>query len=422
MKNIFRGYYRPSEREFSELWQSATIVLDANVLLNMYRYTNETRDRLISILREFGDRLWLPHQAAYEFHKNRLKVICDQQDAYAKVDEILKTHKKEILGQLGEFKRHPFIRIDGLVKSCDRGIDAAIKVIEEQKLKHPSLPDQDKILASITELFDGKVGVPYEADILNNIYKEGEYRYSIQIPPGFKDATIKQGNDRFGDLVLWFQLIAYAKEKKQPVILVTDDVKDDWWVRLKGKTIGPRPELVEEFHIKTSVSFYMYKTDQFMEFSNHFSKKNVSTAMLDEVREIRTQAVMRALLDSDKFMVKGTDRDRLVSIYGDLVSQKISIETEIAKLTNALDSKLDSIEDSEIACKHRDKLIFNLRDLEKEISAVSTSIAMKNDSISDESYWKHLSETLDLSDKRADDVRRLWMFKKFMQDKSSKSE
>ena len=44
MKDSFPGYYRPTENEFAEMWESCLFVLDANVLLNLYRYSVDTRE------------------------------------------------------------------------------------------------------------------------------------------------------------------------------------------------------------------------------------------------------------------------------------------------------------------------------------------------------------------------------------------
>ncbi|MGZ3645243.1 MAG: hypothetical protein ACXVCM_15485, partial [Ktedonobacteraceae bacterium] len=39
MQELFPGYYRPTKEEFSTMWQQCIFVFDANVLLNIYRYT-----------------------------------------------------------------------------------------------------------------------------------------------------------------------------------------------------------------------------------------------------------------------------------------------------------------------------------------------------------------------------------------------
>jgi hypothetical protein len=90
MKKSFPGYYQPSDNELKQIWENCVFVIDANVLLNLYRYTPSTSEELINILEKVSDRLWLPHQAALEYHKNRLNVIQQQTDTYEKIQELIK--------------------------------------------------------------------------------------------------------------------------------------------------------------------------------------------------------------------------------------------------------------------------------------------------------------------------------------------
>lgn len=85
MKNSFFGYYHPREEELHELWETCLFVLDANVLLNLYRYSPGTSASLINILTEISNRLWIPHQVALEYQTNRLDEIARQAEIYAKV-------------------------------------------------------------------------------------------------------------------------------------------------------------------------------------------------------------------------------------------------------------------------------------------------------------------------------------------------
>lgn len=369
MRNLFSGYYRPSDQKFDEIWRSGTIALDANVLLNLYRYSIDTRDRLISILKEYKSRLWLPHQAALEFHKNRLPVIFEQLDAYEKLALSLKNHKSDLEKKLSDFKRHPIIKIEALESKIGKGFDSALKLIEEHRLKHPAA-DEDSILNTITELFDGRVGTPYNEEQLAKIYKDGDVRYSKLKPPGYKDAQTKKDEGKFGDLIIWLQMIDYAKQAKSPLILITDDVKEDWWLRINGKTIGPRPELISEMQHEASVDFYIYKTDQFMEHSNKINKKNISTAALDEVRDVRRRAVFDALFNKDNYLVSGADRQKLVAGYNRLLEKRLSIEADLEGLENAIKSGAFE-EDS----KEMELAIEKIRDLQKQLTLISTEIS-----------------------------------------------
>jgi hypothetical protein len=78
MRDVYVGYYPPSEEGFKRLWQQGTIVLDTNVLLNLYRVSQATRDEVFAVLRKLEGRLWLPYQVGLEFHQRRLTVINEQ--------------------------------------------------------------------------------------------------------------------------------------------------------------------------------------------------------------------------------------------------------------------------------------------------------------------------------------------------------
>ena len=51
------------------------VSLDANELLSFYRFSPGARQALISVLEALGDRVFVTHQAAREFWRNRLAAI-----------------------------------------------------------------------------------------------------------------------------------------------------------------------------------------------------------------------------------------------------------------------------------------------------------------------------------------------------------
>lgn len=82
MKDTFLGYSRKTENEIKKIWLNGIIVFDTNVLLNLYRYSKATRETFVDLIKKFKDKIWLPHQAALEYNKNRYEVISDQEKAY----------------------------------------------------------------------------------------------------------------------------------------------------------------------------------------------------------------------------------------------------------------------------------------------------------------------------------------------------
>src|ERR1039458_8581926 len=89
MKDHMIGFYRPSDDEFKAIWSKATFVLDANVLLNLYRYPTNASHDLLKALAKLSGRLWLPYHAALEYQRNRLNVIAEQKKRFADVRNLI---------------------------------------------------------------------------------------------------------------------------------------------------------------------------------------------------------------------------------------------------------------------------------------------------------------------------------------------
>lgn len=160
----------------------------------------------------------------------------------------------------------------------------------------------------ISQLYDGRVGAVWPDDALAEIYKEGEERYAKGVPPGYMDAKEKSGNEKYGDLVLWKQLLKHAAEVKKPVIFVTDDAKEDWWELSGGKTRGPRPELVEEFYNATGERVHLYGVRWFLSQAQERGAKISEKALTeaDEVQAPRPRVGFRGSNPGSGFAMSGS--------------------------------------------------------------------------------------------------------------------
>ncbi|HJR99758.1 MAG TPA: PIN-like domain-containing protein, partial [Flavobacterium sp.] len=108
-------------------------------------------------------------------------------------------------------------------------------------------------------------GNPYSHSKIIEIIKEGEFRYANFLPPGYMDQKDKLGFQKYADLIIWKQIIEYSNNEKKPIILIMDDLKEDWWVLdKKRKPIMPRPELIEEIRESGNAEFWMYTISDFL--------------------------------------------------------------------------------------------------------------------------------------------------------------
>lgn len=299
----FEAFYKSNEG-LKEIWERSIFVFDANVLLNLYRYTEDTANDLLNILKNMDDQIWLPHQAAMEYHFNRETVILSQIESYNEIKSVFSKHagifKNELNAKLSTYKKkHPKVNVEELLEMINKTLNEINEIIEEKQEVHPKdLLREDPYLKDITDVFGSNVGeCLYDQLKLNSIHKEGESRYSHQIPPGYKDLEGKKGQVRywdgllykgeFGDLIVWNQIIDKANQEKKSIIFVTDDDKEDWWKIVKGKTLGPRIELINEFNNKTNQDFYMYKTYRFMEIAKELKDNIVSSESIKEAKDLK---------------------------------------------------------------------------------------------------------------------------------------
>ncbi len=285
MKKKFPGHFKLSEAEIKKVWDECIFVLDANILLNLYRYSDDTRTQFLKILRLIKERIWVPNQAAKEYLRNRLGVIGQQEKAYDQTIEAI----RKIEGDFKSKRQHPFLSEKSLKGLCG-SFDQVVNELEKSQKSHTKLIANDQILNSIEKLVSERVGDPFEAETLEAIRKEGEKRYSSHIPPGYKDSSKGDDGDpyrKFGDLIIWKEIIEKAKSEKRDIILISDDNKDDWWLKFQGKTISPRPELIEEFMRETDQKFQMYLADRFLSYAAGYLKEQVSKPAIEELKKLR---------------------------------------------------------------------------------------------------------------------------------------
>lgn len=324
MRDLFPEYYRPTDDEFNTLWEEGLFVLDTNVLLNLYRFPEGAREDLFKIVNHLGNRVWLPHQVALEYQENRLDVIREQYKRFDQVRGILNDTLSDLQRNLKKLqldKRHSKIDPSDLLNEVDRLFEDFKTQLEEQQDSQPAVQDTDEIREQIDSYFEGCVGAPPNEEQLAEWQKEGEDRYANEIPPGYLDD--KEGTypylslsveRKYGDLVLWKQILqeAAAREDLKGVVFITDDNKEDWWLRKSGKTLGPRRELAQEMRSEAGVGlFHMYDTSRLIKFAAERFDLNIRETSSKEAEEV-SDAISDAL---SKLVEKESSLDDLFAKY-----------------------------------------------------------------------------------------------------------
>lgn len=340
MKNTFKQYHQFTEQEFKQLWADGLFVFDTNTLLNMYRYSRNTVGAYFKVLKELKNKeqLWIPYQVGYEFYENRIDVISEYEGSYDSVLRIIDKAKKDIEES---YKNHPFLDLKEIKEKMDQGLKEVETKINEAKKAHPKWIEKDDVLDEINILFKDSIGNNYDEKKLTEIKNDGKERYEKKIPPGYKDDK-KSEDKKYGDLILWYQIIDKAKECKKPIILISGDIKEDWWLEKNGKKIMPLPQLKKEIFEKAGVDFHIYTADRFLEYHG----ETIDKSTISEVRKIRELEEKRMIMRREIM-----ERDRELSPR---TFEKYSIE--YIHLFEKLERLFEKVNHSKIHPKYGEEL------------------------------------------------------------------
>ncbi|MDG2968397.1 PIN domain-containing protein [Pseudomonas extremaustralis] len=298
MKDVFSSYFAENDERREKLWKECFFVFDTNVLTSIYKRSDDARDALYKVIQSLDERLWIPYQVIFELLGNRASIAHAQAGFYSAAIEELKV----VLDNFDSATRHPFLS-ENLHNDFFKVSSEVIAELEVKRDFHDARMIKDDVKSALANMLSGKVGSRYSDEQLSKIVKEGEARYANKIPPGFEDINKHKGSQvfsdvckRFGDLIIWKQVIEKAKELNKPVIMVTGEQKNDWWDRHGGKTIGPLPLLIQEFNDEVGQDFYLYSHHHFLDLANKYLEQDTSSEVIQEVRDAaRNEAIKSAV-------------------------------------------------------------------------------------------------------------------------------
>lgn len=233
------------------------------------------------------DALWIPHQVGAEFHRHRLSVIDQQTRAFEEVSAALENAKSDLWKKLGKFRNHPSLKTSEVSNLFDDGIKNIAAALDSARAAHEreaSEEAMDALLVLISDLYNGRVGDPFDEKRLNQLYVEGRKRYELETPPGFKDKS-KPEPERYGDLILWLQLDEHGRVSQKPAIFVTDDQTDDWWYRVAGRV----PNSVKEYFDAAGARVHLYTPDRFLDYARE-TVSDIKDASVEEAESLSAEA------------------------------------------------------------------------------------------------------------------------------------
>lgn len=306
MRQDFPGYFDPTEDDIQSLWRDAVIALDSNVLLGLYRMPHDTRESLFGLLKMLRTRLWIPYHVLVEYHRNRLETMRSEFQAAQMIEREFKESIRELKGVLtgkGVQERACWTDISEKMTDLNKSLDELLRIARSESRSYIAPSSKDIVLEFLEDLLPGRCGTrPASQSTVDEKQEQAATRFSVKMGPGYLD-TEKAGDmymfdgliyDRqYGDYMVWRELLDYSsKNELKSVLLVTSDVKEDWWIETKsisGKR--PQPELVMEMRRVGGVDrFWMYTLSDFVKKAAQYLDTKLTQRAITEVRQVESKA------------------------------------------------------------------------------------------------------------------------------------
>lgn len=295
----FEHYRVLTSRQIGEALQSGMLVVDTNVLLNLYRYNEKTVDDLVNVVSAANDRLFVPHQVVREFWRNRQSVIAGLGSAAKDANLALSKNSTSTRDAVSRWAKSVAIadgERDGLLEKIEilfQSLKNRVGDAPARVLTHTPT-ERDPLLARLEQIFAGRVGDQLSDEEWAAAVAEGERRVDGSIPPGYMDAEKLESDlpeGASGDFLVWHEVLRAGSTRQVDCVLVTADTKEDWWNRgERGAPIGPRPELVKEYFSETGHRFFILEPADLVK---HSAALGVGTSpeSVQDIERVRDEPV-----------------------------------------------------------------------------------------------------------------------------------
>ena len=287
----FEGYRTATIEDYQRVLDSGMVVPDANVLLNLYRYTDQARDDLLSVLERLGDQLWVPHRVLVEFWCNRDAVLRDPRDTEKVAREMSEVHEQALstfrawANRVSLPPEQSTALVDALRSGFEAVIDEVDRFSDASAVESARDTDKDAVLKQLESIFSGRVGGSLDDEAYGKALEEGRRRVDAREPPGYMDK--KKGDDgAAGDYLVWEQVLIETERRGCDVVFVTADVKEDWWRREAGEPRGPRPELVAEMRARASSRLFMVRPTNLLKLAREVLEVTVHDESVEDADRV----------------------------------------------------------------------------------------------------------------------------------------
>lgn len=272
------GILNRTAKSLEQIYEDALFVLDTNSLLAPFQTGKDDIEKIKSVYEDLikDKRLFIPKHVLKEFAKNRSTKISELYshiDKYLSETPTIKAFEYPILGEFESYKKLNEARANILTHLKD--YKESLKELKKG-VTNWNWSDPVTVMYSNTFNSDSIVDSVLNEENLLELYNN---RLLHDIPPGNKDKS--KDKNAIGDFVIWQTILELGKSKKQDIIFISNDEKNDWLLKGNKQSISTKFELVEEFWRETEGHNFICMT-----FENFVQLQGLQIDLKNEFEEL----------------------------------------------------------------------------------------------------------------------------------------
>lgn len=233
------------------------VYIDTSFLMWLTQVGSESRNELFAWFRDtLPSRIHVPVWAAHEYIKHDVNqtVLKNFQKTHGEVSRItrntyaeMRPYLDEPLGNVAQDPATLLVSVHDTLNQLGELLDQASKWPEHYER------NSTEVLSFINE------SSPKDTTLYSNlstVADNGEVRLTSSVPPGYKDlnkrsrssssgqAESARGTNEYGDLMFWKEILSHASSMNASgVLIISNDVKNDWLFGGRKNTAATDPEL-----------------------------------------------------------------------------------------------------------------------------------------------------------------------------------
>ena len=269
------------------------IYFDANVLLDLYSYSEDTINSIINGLSQIGtySEIIIPKRAYEEYLRHyrecrKIKGGRNNVESFAKkfkecIDNINKKLDKlpkiyeQFECKIGDLFSAEMNSLSKFENSVNDEIDSL------RKTSQPVLDDSNDLIFDFVEAHRPQMKMTLKEKIDVSIW--GEQRIRIGLKPGQKDYAEKDKFNKYGDIYIWKEVLESPSDLIR-CYFITDEKKNDWWKEKGSDEFDPL--LIKEYNEEhPNTQFIAVRFPDFC----RMESANFDTNALTEINSLRTQ-------------------------------------------------------------------------------------------------------------------------------------